>query len=497
MSDAAYPVSGGCFSSAGSALAFLGAAIGARLAAQATCRHGGADDWWIEMPSPWQAVAPLVWTAGGRPFAGDGRHWFAVAPSGRVQATADGLPDPTGWRTVAWSELLAAAPLPLQRPAAAASVEALVPGVLGRWVLRRALARGLEVGVTPALQQPLRGTGPESGLLRLRLQARQGAVPLSLLQAVTRLPYTVVARSVGLERGRLLVDVRCRPPLAVNLLAGLVPAAETWVLAGPDLGHRRLRNCGEESDGAGLMTMPDLPITVFDAGPPPALPAPLPVRLVRAASAGRRVDAVLLDEIELQRLPLFLTGRPLSERAFLLPGAGRWLLLAPGGLPGVLPFGIPLTRIGPGGLYLEAGLDFHPPLPEAARIRAFRLAEERAVAVTADGAYGFTTAHLLPVWSLWLGEAPPVQEGLSPAGRRLLAQVSAAIRTAEVERPTAETPVERPLCPPVGDRSRLLEEAQRAELAGDLVRAAEWLEAAGELVTAARLYERAAAQALR
>ena len=41
-------------------------------------------------------------------------------------------------------------------------------------------------------------------------------------------------------------------------------------------------------------------------------------------------------------------------------------------------------------------------------------------------------------------------------------------------------------------RPWLLEEAQRAELAGDLVRAAELLESAGELAGAGRLYERAA-----
>jgi hypothetical protein len=147
-------------------------------------------------------------------------------------------------------------------------------------------------------------------------------------------------------------------------------------------------------------------------------------------------------------------------------------------------------------LYLEKGLEFNPPLPEGARQRLFQLTEQRVVAVVAKGAYGFDSRRLVPAWTLWVGEAPPVQEGLSPGGKRLLARISATVRQA-VDREVAALAEHQPAVlpkSPVNRRLRWLDEAQRAELEGDWVRAAELLEAAGELVRAGRLYERAAEQ---
>jgi hypothetical protein len=277
------------------------------------------------------------------------------------------------------------------------------------------------------------------------------------------------------------------------LLDGIIPETEIWVLGSAEYGHTRLRLLGEESDGAHFLTLPELPFTLPAADVAIRLPPPLPVRLIRQQGSRGRVDAVLLDEAELRWLPPVLAGRPLAERAFLLPGEGRYLLLAPGGLPRMIPFGIPLTRTGLAGLYLEVGLDFYPPLPESARSRLFGLEERRVVAVSREGAFGFDSRPLTPAWSLWVGAPPPVQEGLDSAGRQLLARVDEAVRQAEVEPIEATLLADsQPMAQPRRGRPWLLEEAQRAELMGDLVRAAELLESAGELASAGRLYERAA-----
>ncbi len=484
---------GGRFGNAGGVLAFLSAVAEARLAATARCRRGPAGHWWAEVEAPWQAVAQLIWMAGGQPFTRQGDRWTAAPAPGMPAASAE-----EEWLVLAeWEaagpvELLAAVPLQARRPGSASSLSIIVPGPLGRWVLRRALALGLRVGIVPALRRPLQEKGPESGVLLLRLRAEQGNVPLSLVRALGNLPYTLVAQAATAE-GKLLLDSRLRLPLATTLLDGLIPETEIWVLAGAENGHARLRLLGEESDGAHFLTLPELPVVFATAGAESRLPAPLPVRLLRQRSHHGRVDAILLDEAELRWLPPVLAGRPPAERAFLLPGKERYLLLAPGGLPGMIPFGVPLTRTGPGGLYLELGLAFYPPLPESARRRLFGLEEGGVVAVTHEGAYGFDSRHLTPAWSLWAGEPPPLREGLGPTGRQLLARVDEAVRQAEVEQiETSLLADSQPATQSRRGRPWLLEEAQRAELAGDLVRAAELLESAGELASAGRLYERAA-----
>jgi hypothetical protein len=486
---------GGCFSHPAGVLTFLGAAAEAHLADTALCRRSPDNRWWAEVQAPWQAVAPLIWTAGGRPFTGAGKQWTAVPLAGVPSLTAETESlDPTVWQPVAPVDLLAGTPLPPRRLISAASLAVIVPAALGRWVLRRTLALGIQVGIVPALRRPLESAGTEAGVLLLRLRVNRGTIPLSLVRVVNSLPYTLIAQPVAPRDGRLLVDIRYRPPLAASLLGDWIPDGEIWVLGGADTGHERLHLLGEESDGANFLAAPELPLRSPATPAEVNLPAPLPVRLVAHRSGSTGADAVLLDDAELHWLRPFLAGRPVAERAFLLPGAGRHLLLAPGGLAERLPLGIPMTRIGPGGLYLEIGLDFHPPLPEGARIQAFGLTEDRVVAVAGDGAYGFDNRRLTPAWTLWVGAAPPVQEGLSPNGRQLLARVAATVRQAEAE-PSAATPAPAPPGSSPGVRPRLLEEAQRAELAGDLVRAAELLEAAGELGGAGRLYERAAAQA--
>lgn len=488
---------GGRFSHPGALLAFLAAVAGARLAATATCRGSVVGDWWADVPAPWSAVAELVWAAGGQPYAGSGGEWRALSPAGDPPpADAERL-DVNAWPVWEPARLLAVTPLRPRYPSSAEQLEVVVPGALGRWVLQRALALHLQVRLRLVSRRPLDGTGTTTGALWLRLQAVRGPVPQSLLRALTALPYTLVAQAVGTGDQQLLVDIRQCPPLPEGLLPGWTSPTERWVLGTADTGHWRLQLLGQEVDGASLLAAPAVPVTaVVDPATAVTLPAPLPVRLVtRRGGSVPRPDAVLLDDAELHWLRLFLAGRPAGERAFLLPGPGRHLLLAPAGLTEVLPFGTPLTRVGPGGLYLEQGLTFAPPLPAGARQRAFRTGGEQVVAVMADGAYGFDRTQLVPAWTLWLGASPPVQAGLSPDGRQLLAHFDRSLRVADelpVELEPATTPTVRQ---PSGDRPRLLEEALRAELNGDLVRAAELLEAAGELAGAGRLYEQAAAQA--
>jgi hypothetical protein len=245
-------------------------------------------------------------------------------------------------------------------------------------------------------------------------------------------------------------------------------------------------------DGVTFLQSPAPAVIPTAHDTPARLPPPMPLRLSRRRERQRQADGVLLDEAELHWLTSFLATRPGAEPAFLLPGAGRYLLTAPGGLNEALPFGIPLTRIGPGGLYVEQGLTFHPPLPAGARRHVFGLDEQRVAAAVAEGVFGFAINHCLPAWALWVGQAPPVQSGLTARGEQLLNRVSDLIRAAAAQQFAATLTPDG-----VGqdERPYRLEQAQRAEWAGDWARAAEWLEAAGEPARAARLYERAARQA--
>ena len=152
---------------------------------------------------------------------------------------------------------------------------------------------------------------------------------------------------------------------------------------------------------------------------PETLPkADLPLRLIPRTPAPGFPDAVLLDDRELPWLRDCFIGKPLAEIAYLIPGSNRHLLTAPGGLPDMPPFGIPLRRIGPGGLHLQEGRAFYPPLPESARAKAFPCAEEEIIAVASDSPDGeiqarrFRLDRMIPLWTLWLCDPPKVVEGM-------------------------------------------------------------------------------------
>lgn len=491
--EAAAELTGARFRSATAVLSYLGSVAGSGLAREGVVRRSPDGLWWAEVSVAPASVASLVLTGGGTPFVRSGKRWVPVDSSGLLPDAKRGQKlDISRWQSLDLLDLLAAAHLHPGRYFPSESLDLVVPGPLGRWVLRRAAALALEIGIIPAMRRPLAG-GAESGALRMRLRATRGTVPAAFVRALCNLPYVVAGVTTGGSEGDLLVDVRVRTPIAAGLLASMLPAGETWVLGPPDVGHCRVRHVGAQLDGATLLDTPE--IAVADAPPmlPADLPKRIPVRVVARADAAA-VDAVLLDDTELAWLRSLLMGRPITEAAFLIPGAGAHLLLAPGGLPGQVPFGRPLTRIGPGALYIELGCAFYPPLPAAARIQQFGVSTQTAVAVSSGGtAFRFQMDHLLPCWSLFVGEAPTVRGGLSTEGSRILAAISEIVRRREIDQSqpliglrSGRKPID------AADVPGLLEEAAKEEARGNLLHAAELLEEAGLLGRAGRLYERAA-----
>jgi hypothetical protein len=510
---------GARFPTPGRVLAFIGAVAGSGLVQEVLCRRGPEGGWWVETDQPTRDLVHLIWTTGGRPYARPAGTQSAGSGAWQ-QLDLDGVPtgptlDADAWPQVELPQLLAGTGLRPCIPVSANTLYLAVPAALSRWALKRALALGLEVGIRSARARPLGEAGRDQGgaddagssLLILRLCAGRREVPRSLARALAALPYATLAQSIGAAEGRLLVDVAYRAPLADSLLGDLVPPGATWLLAGPETGHRSLTMDGEELDAASLLEAPALvpgaaDLTAEGGG---ALPTPLPVQLVPVTGRHDPIDALLLDDTELDWTRRVLMGRPLAERAFLLPGAGRHLLLvgAAGGLAADLPFGTPLTAAGPGGLFLETGLCFRPALPDGARRKALGLDPERVLVLTAEGAWRFELDHLVPAWTLWVGAAPAVQEGLTGRGPALLAALDREQRGREAARESAarrllEALRGRLVGPRPGqeaDPETLRAEAIRAQQAGDLVRAAELRAAVGDLGDAGRLYEQAAGRA--
>jgi hypothetical protein len=486
------------FCTAASLLAFLGSVAGSRLSSEATLRRAADGGWWTAVPVPGERTAPLIAASGGRPFALLNDRWVGVTASGDLPGDLAAAPtiDPTAWSETELAELVGQSVLQQGHYLGAPALDLLVPGSLGRWVLNRALALNLTVEITPAVRSPLDGQGAESGALLFSIRAPRHVIPRSLVSAPVKLPYVIAGEAVESERGQVLVDVRCRLPLPAPILADMMPAEETWALGPRETGHWRVRRLGEAVDGASLLSVWDVPVAAPQlAAAPAVLPTGAEIRLMPRPRAAGRVDAVLLDDQELAWIAPYLAGRPIGELSFLIPGPGRHLLTAPGGLPGgSVPFGLPLTHAGPAGLYIEMGWDFYPALTDGARLSRFELSAETAVAVTRSGAFRFRSADMTPAWTLWVGPAPQVQTGILDKGRALLGQISVAYRLAEQRALQAgqQRPARRPKVAAPEDRPRLLQEAQQAEIAGDLLVAAEKLEQAGYPGQAGRLCERAA-----
>ncbi len=495
-----YATTGGRFRSAGAVLAFLGSALGSGMTDEATVRRTPEGSWWAEVAVPHESIASLVWISGGRPYARQHRQWVALSVSGELPAADEGreILQVNNWPVVDLGELLAQTHLMPGRYMGSPELAVIVPGVLGRWVLRRAAALGLDVTVTPSLRYPMNmDEKAGSGVLFIELKSQRrdrDIIPAALVHSLTRLPYVMATQSFADKN--LLVDVRCRIPLSSNLVSGMIPAGETWVLGPPESGIWRIYPDGETVNGDALLDAPNIAIIDNSTDdtiilPEAGKPESIPVRLIPRASSGRKVDAVLLDDTELEWVRPFLVGKPIGEVSFLIPGSGAHLLTAPGGLPGGgVPFGVPLVRVGPGGLYLEMGTDFYPPLPDSARQAMFQTNRESVVAVVRDRAWRFDLNHMTPTWSLWVGEAPDVQSGLSFHGKMMLSKISNLIQKEEAKR--AQPPRREYKHVNRSERVQLLKQAQKEEVRGNLVHAAELLEKAGYTGPAGRLYERAA-----
>lgn len=487
----------GYFRSANSVLAFLGSVFGTRLSETAAVRRTPQGTWWAEVAVSHQRIAPLIWTAGGRPFSRQNQHWVALSLSGDLPpkgAKTEKL-DVSSWAIVDLAELLACSCLPPNRYRGTNVLDVITPAALGRWILRRATALGLDVSLTTALQTPLNSQQQDkSGVLLMQLRSPGNRmIPTALVHRLTSLPYTTVAASsTDPEGGRILVDVRQRLSLAPNLIEPMIPEKEIWVLGMADVGNWRLTITGNQIDGSLLLDTPQLPQAQSPYLGKAQTPKPIPVELVPRPGTTRQVDAVLLDDQELSWLRNLLMGRPVGEMAFILPGAGYHLLTAPGGLPAQIPLGIPLVCIGPGALYLELGKDFYPSLPDDARKERFQINSQTAVVVARNQTYRFKAAQLTPAWALWVGDAPTVQQGLSPQGEKLLNSISPKLQQQASKKGILGRIFNKPQQVKPVEGVGLLEQAQQAELKGDLTKAAALLEKGGYVGQAGRLYERIA-----
>ena len=521
--DASGPHTAGRFGGAQAALAFIGAVAGAGLASEARARRGPNAQWWVEVPVPWRQAATLAAGARGMAYSGSGGVWTAVpadgsAPpppeaTGAVRGGGLVLHGPDGverlsqgdWPEAGLADLITASPLRPTRPRNLREVVVIAPGPLAADILKRAVQLGFQVEMGAAEREPLSG-GPVSAAAWLRIAWAGTRTSGAFLRSLSRLPYVAAARPAGggldaeADRAALLVDIHHAAPLTAGLVAALVPDGEHWLLGAPDMGHWRVRRTGRLIDAGELIRLPDHPAV----NPPPAtagIPEPeLTPRLIHRSPAPGFPDALLLDEDELTWLREVLIGRPVAESAYLIPGPGRYLLLAPGGLPAAMPFGLPLRRVGPGGLHIQEGRALFPPLPETARSRAFPCGEGEIVAVIGGNgecglqAFRFGLSDLTPVWRLWLSEGPAVAEGMSGAAAKRVRALAGKLQRPE---PAAwRQKLGKIMTRPGAREKRDPDELRRRALAliqgGRYAEAAGCMEGAGDMAAAGRLYERAA-----
>jgi hypothetical protein len=214
------------------------------------------------------------------------------------------------------------------------------------------------------------------------------------------------------------------------------------------------------------------------------------VRLTPARLPGQRVDATLLHDTDLANLALLLETHPLADTAVIVPGRDLHLLLAAGGTLEDLAIGEALTCVGPGPLYVPLGRRLSPRLPPSARRQLFAPDEHHAVVVLDGQAVRFLLDHRRPVWTLWAGDGPAIDTQLP--NRTIGTLLELASREPQAA-PTAPEPQWRANSRPeraAPDAWR--GEALAAELAGELVRAAELHRRHQEPLRAAHLFERAA-----
>jgi FtsH ternary system domain X7 len=483
---------GARFSNTGAVLAYLSGMSADGIPPDAVVRRIPDGNWWVESGATLDGAFDLIVAAAGRAYRRRGDEWFAVRPDGmplRARAGRD-VVEPRHWESVDLAVVVSYAPLMGSRYIGSRELNVVLPAELGQWLLRRALSIGLRAWLTTVTRHPLHG-GDASKALLVRLESDVQAIPATFVHAVCGLPYCVACGPRQTGQGTLLLDVRHRLPFPARLLTGAIPLNETWVLGLADSGSWRVSASGAEIDGASLLELPELPvIPVPPSSGTGRLPETIQIRIIDHPSS-ESVDAILLDDFELEAARTLLMSRPIGEVAFFIPGDERHLLRAPGGLGSAIPFGIPLVRIGPGPLFIELGKALFPPMPEAARRARFAVEDDSVVAIAGGAAYRFSTDRLTPAWTLWVGEAPVIREGLSPKVAAILNRVGEDTRRREIEAANgrqAETSWKGRKSKPAD----LVAAAEKEERRGHLFKAAELLEAAGYPARAARLFERAA-----
>jgi hypothetical protein len=522
------------FGSAWAALAFAGQLPGGHPITGLTCRRGGpADAWWIEAHLMVEAAREMISVGSGDLFLPRDdtlvrdRGWGDPArPDAGEQVPAGDL------RDVRVLDLLRAAGVHAGAPRPLAEVVLLLPGVLVGSITRRALDLGLRVGYRPVELGPL---FDESAAARagyeVTVHAAAGAqVPASLVAALDRDPFILVCRRAT---DTVLIRHQMTAPLAdraLGTLSGADARGGTWVLADESFGCAILHPIADEyQDGTSLVRRGD-EHELADAGDDslwadraeartePRAPA---LTLTRAQMSGMPVDATLLDDAELACLPALLAGEPLAESALVVPGRDRHLLTAPGGLLELLPVGEPLYCLGPGSLYLPLGYRLSPGLPPQARMELFPARDTNAIIVLPGAAMRFNLARRVPVWTLWAGDLPAIDDQVPEvvaADLRALEAETTSVDPDKAPQATAVRPEPavrpgtpaRPAAPPSPaiQRSSLFprlrpsrrvrtwrDDAYEAELAGDLVRAGDLHAQHNDPLRAARLYERAAERA--
>jgi hypothetical protein len=493
------------FRSADRVLAFAGASE--TLPSRYRCNS--SDHWWVEVDSPCTRVASMAVLAGGLPFTGEvDSRWYGVNAEGlllpdriaRVEGdtlrlwVGGGTPveSTSGWVARDLQHLISRTQLAGAPVMAGQAVEVLALPSLGRLILHGALERGFEVEMALADSGPLEDGSNTRKQLWLRVRGL-GQAPLtsSWIRSLIGLGDVLVARAIG-TAGRLLVDVRARPPAVGGMLERAVPEGQTWVLGLADRGHSWIRATADFVDGAGFLAPESsLVRTVSRASEhsPAQLPAKLSVRVVRSSGLGR-VDAVWVDDRELCWLRTYLLTTGLGESFAVLPGVGRHVVIDAADRAQALPFGIALTRVGPGALYLERGTGFRPALPDPARRQLFGDTDRELVVLTQAGNARYSLEQLVPAWTLWAGEPAPIHAAIdAPTWERL----SRVVRTLAPQEAPPKIELERRKSAKVAeDRGELQRLAALAISRGRWIEAAELHERLENFALAARLYETAA-----
>ena len=398
-----------------------------------------------------------------------------------------GIPDGArGWPLIAPAEL-AAGLATTATPAVPAEADVVTGGTLAAAFVRHCLAAEIPVTLTAV---DLSTAGHERAAVLLHLGGPGATrLPAPLLRLLAGQPGTTVCRAPHPD---LLVDYRSVLERPAAELAVAIPPGERWLIA--DGVTWVVTERGRATTPSLVLDTPPAPPPESDVLDPVRLDAALRVNveLVPCGTGTGEVHATLIDHADLGALCGYLAFGPHDDALHLVPGAGRSLLVEPGGLSRPVPFGVGLTRLGSDGLYVEAGCRLRPTPPRTALVRHYGLAEDTVVAVTREGVFRFSTDRPLPAWTLWLGKPPEVHAGLDERGRTLLRRLDEAMpdrvaRTDPAHAPETGAPAEDP-----GARAGLLRAAERLEHAGKLSAAAAKLEQAGEFYRAGRIYERVA-----